>query len=180
MDVLWNSVVKMNEAVPSIGIIFGFETKKRAMKIFLTCCIALAFLGCKAKKNSMSEEIHTSANENQTIKITAEIGDPDTESALIDITDVRISGNKLFIDVAYSGGCKDHDFKVIGSAAIQKSLPPIRSIKLIHINNDDNCRAYLMKTLEVDIKALAYQQEKGSVIYLNLDGWKERLTFTFE
>ena len=150
------------------------------MKIVITCCIALIILGCKSKKNSMPDEITNSQNGEQPVKITAEIGDMETESAAIDITDARIIGNTLYLDVAYSGGCKEHDFKLIGSPMIAKSLPPIRSIKLIHINNDDNCRAYLMRKIEVDLRELAYQQEKGSVIYLMFDGWTERLTYTYE
>jgi hypothetical protein len=136
--------------------------------------------GCKSKKNSMSDEINNNSEGEKPVKITAEIGDMDMESALIDITDARIVGHTLYLDVAYSGGCKDHEFKLIGSPMIAKSLPPIRSMKLIHFNNDDNCRAYLNRKIEVDLRELAYQKEKGSVIYLTLDGWKERLTYTFE
>ena len=150
------------------------------MRIILTCCIALMFLGCKSKKNSMPDQVNNNSNSEQTIKLTAEIGDTEVKSASTDITNVRLVGNTLFLDVAYSGGCKDHDFKLVGSPMIAKSLPPIRTIKLVHNNNDDNCRAYLMKTLEFDIRQLAYVQEKGSVIHLTLDGWKERITYTFE
>jgi hypothetical protein len=150
------------------------------MKIIITCCIALMMLGCKSKKNSMPDEIITSQNGEQPVKINAEIGDMETESAAIDITDARIIGNTLYLDVAYSGGCKEHDFKLIGSSMIAKSLPPIRAMKLIHINNDDNCRAYLLRKIEVDLRELAYTQDKGSVIHLTLEGWEERLTYTLE
>ena len=140
----------------------------------------LILLGCKSKKNSMPDEITNNQSGDQAVKISAEIGDLETESALIEITDARIIGNTLYLAVAYSGGCKDHEFKLFGASMIAKSLPPIRSMKLIHNNNDDNCRAYLLQKIEVDLRELAYQKEKGSVIYLNLDGWKERLTYTYE
>jgi hypothetical protein len=150
------------------------------MKIVMTCCIALMMMGCKSKKNSMPDEITNSQDGEEMITITAEIGDIDKKSDLIEITYARIIENTLYLDVAYSGGCKKHDIQLVGSASIMKSLPPIRSIKLIHNSNNDSCREHITKTLAVDIRELAYQKEKGSVIYLTLDGWKERLTYTFE
>lgn len=148
------------------------------MRLFILSCMAIALMGCKSKKNAMTMDIKP--DQPETTKITAEIGNYDTTSAAIEIKNVKIEGNKMLIDVAYSGGCQDHSFQVVGSPVIAKSMPPIRSVRLIHFNNNDNCRAYIMKTLEVDIKALSDRQKAGSVIYLTLEGWEERLTYTFE
>ena len=110
----------------------------------------------------------------------ATIGDIETPSDLIQITGVTISGNIMSIDVNYSGGCEEHNFQLIGSENIAKSLPPIRSVKLVHNANGDACRKLEERTLVFDISDLTYKQEAGSVIYLTLDGWKDRIEYTFE
>ena len=86
----------------------------------------------------------------------------------------------MYIDLTYGGGCKDHEFQLIGSLAIAKSYPPIRGIQLVHKANEDNCRALVRKRLEVNIEEIAYQQEEGSEIYLSLEGWKERIKYTYQ
>lgn len=123
----------------------------------------------------------TDANNQQkdAIQITAEIGTTKEISAPVEITSCKIEGNTMFLTVSYSGGCKDHSFKVIGSPSISKSLPPYRSVQVFHDNNEDSCRELITKNLEVDISALAYIQNPGSVIYLTLGGWEERVTYTF-
>ena len=98
----------------------------------------------------------------------------------ITIIDAKIIGNKLHLNVSYSGGCKNHDFKIIGNSLISKSLPPIRSVRLIHYANNDECKKLILGNLIIDITELAYKKESGSEIYLQLEGVKERLLFTFE
>ena len=84
------------------------------------------------------------------------------------------------MDVSYGGGCKDHEFQVIGSLAIAKSQPPIRGVQIVHQSNDDNCKAIVRKKLEVDIKDLTYMPEEGSQIYFTIDGWDGRLLYTYK
>ena len=110
----------------------------------------------------------------------ATIGDFECPSDLIQITGVTVSGNNMSIDVNYSGGCEEHNFQLIGSENIAKSLPPIRSVKLVHNANGDACRKLEERTLVFDISDLTYKQEAGSVIYLTLDGWKDRIEYRFE
>jgi len=62
----------------------------------------------------------------------AQIGDVNQESAQTTITGVSLEGNILSLDVEYSGGCKDHSFELVGSAMIMKSMPPKRTVKLVH------------------------------------------------
>lgn len=146
------------------------------MKITLLCSLLVLIYSCGIKKNGVEEQIAINSN----TMITATIGETNVPSDMLIISDVRIQGNTLFIDVNYSGGCAEHAFSVVGSAMIAKSLPPIRAIQLVHNANGDQCKKMEMKTLEVDIKALAYQQEPGSKIFLTLDGWKERIEYTYE
>jgi hypothetical protein len=63
---------------------------------------------------------------------------------------------------------------------ISKSLPPIRSIKLIHSSENESCKQLMSETLFFDISNFAYKKEMGSVIKLNLEGWKEQIVYTFQ
>lgn len=146
------------------------------MKSLLIFSIALLIFSCKSHKNAKNSTIET----NSETMLKATIGDIETPSDLIQITGVTISGNIMSIDVNYSGGCEEHNFQLIGSENIAKSLPPIRSIKLVHNANGDACRKLEERTLVFDISDLTYKQETGSVIYLTLDGWKDRIEYIFE
>ena len=95
------------------------------------------------------------------------------------ILDAKISKNQLLLNVSYSGGCEKHSFKIIGDLLLSKSLPPIRSVKLIHYGNNDACKKLIIANLVIDISDLAYKNEDGSEIYLSLDGWGERITYVF-
>lgn len=152
------------------------------MKNILFICLTLFVFACKSTKK-VNEVDQTSTDTNQAtelVRISSSIGQLDQISDPITISDVRLVGNKLFVDVTYGGGCKDHEFQLIGAPSLSKSLPPIRSIQLMHQANGDACKMLLTQTLEIDLKNLAYQQEKGSVIFLNLNGWKNTIEYTYE
>lgn len=114
------------------------------------------------------------------MELKATVGKIPEHSDPLTIESATIEGNILTIEVTYGGGCQEHEFQLIGSEMIAKSMPPIRSIKLIHNAKEDNCRAIVPQTLKFDIRNLAYKQEAGSEIYLNLDEYKERLMYVFE
>lgn len=159
------------------GIIFGMQEKKVTMKLLPFLFFAVLMTACGLHKNNSSDN---SGQTNSNTMLTATIGDVNAPSDPVTISDIRVQGNKMLIDVSYSGGCKDHSFQLTGSSMIAKSLPPIRHIQLVHESNDDMCKKMVMQTLEVDIKALAYQQQSGSKIFLTIDGWKDRIEYTFE
>jgi len=151
------------------------------MKFIAIVAISALVLSCGTKKNTETDETK-SLEAKSSEKIIAEIGKID-ESATNDaftIHSMNVVGNTLFMEVSYSGGCKEHSFQVIGSPMIAKSMPPIRAVEIRHNANDDNCRSIVTKILEVDITKLAYQQNAGSEIYLTFSGWKERVKYTFE
>lgn len=109
----------------------------------------------------------------------AQIGDITQQSAQTTVTAVNLDGNILSLDVEYSGGCKDHSFEFIGSAAIMKSLPPKRVVKLVHNSNGDTCRELVSETIKFDIRALAVTETTGSEIILMLDGVKEPISYVY-
>ena len=108
-----------------------------------------------------------------------EIGSSETEGDPFTFLSVVCKGNVLSIVVQYSGGCEKHAFRCIGSPMISKSLPPRRSIHLIHINNKDQCKKLVRDTLHIDITAFAYTNEIGSEIILDLTGWKNSINYSY-
>lgn len=95
-------------------------------------------------------------------------------SAPIGISEALVTGNKLSLTVKYSGGCKKHDFQLVGHKMISKSRPPQRSIKLYHNTNGDDCREIIEEILVFDISEFAYGDEE---IMLRLDGYQEPISY---
>ena len=157
----------------------------KSLIIFIGICVLFA---CKTKQNS---EVESSVNttpvseseitnrEYPSLNIVAVIGDLSVESKNVQILKSKIEGNNLILKVGYSGGCSTHEFEFIGSSMISKSLPPIRSVKLIH-RTDDTCREYIERQLVVDLKELAYKKEAGSQIKLNIGANEGQLVYTYQ
>lgn len=152
---------------------------------FATSLILLS--SCAAHKNTTEagtdvqiESTQTTPTTMKIVKVTAEIGDFNMESAPITIENAEIRGNLLYLDVTYGGGCEEHYFRLIGSEMIAKSMPPIRGIKLVHDNNSDNCKKLEKVKLEINIETLAYKQEAGSEIYLNIEGVSDKLLYKYQ
>jgi hypothetical protein len=129
---------------------------------------------------NQNPENNTNLVNSSNIKI-AILGDNNQNSISTTINNVVLKDNTLEISINYTGGCAKHEFELIGSEMIAKSLPPIRSINLIHRTIDEeSCKRSMFDTLYFDITNLAYQKTSGSVIKLNLAGWKEQLIYTFK
>ena len=147
-----------------LTIIFSCKTQKNNKHCFL-----------KKKKTEQTENTLKA-------KIIDSSSDTTKKESVSDdfkILDVKIIGNYLHLNISYSGGCEKHSFKIIGDLLLSKSLPPIRSVKLIHYGNNDVCKKLIIENLVIDISDLAYKKEDGSEIYLSLDGWGERITYVF-
>lgn len=115
--------------------------------------------------------------------ITSEIGDISKSSEAYTIKSAKIKGNLLTLDVTFDCGCNPHQFSFVGSDMIAKSLPPIRSTKLVlkKVNGEGAkpCKEKSSQIIDIDIKTMAYQQIPGSEIYLNIAGHTERILYTF-
>ena len=157
----------------------------KSLIIFIGICVLFA---CKTKQNSEAEsslnttpvsESEITNREYPSLNIYAVIGDLSVESENVQILKSKIEGNNLILKIGYSGGCSTHEFEFIGSAMISKSLPPIRSVKLIH-RTDDTCREYIERQLVVDLKELAYKKEAGSQIKLNVGANGGQLLYTYQ
>ncbi len=123
--------------------------------------------------------------EGQTLKMKAmsakgELGRTPANSDELTIENAKVSGNTLTLAITYVGGCADHDFRLVGSEMISKSMPPIRAVKVVHNANGDTCKATVKKTLNFDLTELAYKQEAGSEIMLKIEGVSEPVKWTFK
>jgi hypothetical protein len=132
-------------------------------------------MGC-AQKNNASQ---ISQEKMENIILYATIGDHNQKGDPITIRDVKLEGNILTLSVTYSGGCSKHVFSLIGSTNISKSLPPRRAVSLIHQAQGDQCKKAVMEDLVFDLSELAYKKENGSKIWLDIEGWKQAIDYTF-
>jgi hypothetical protein len=177
------------------------------MREFLAIGLAAFFIGCANEKEvvainppdavevvteTIDEEAALAAGTNnddpnidgkpqRPYKIQGEIGEISSkESDPFQILSAKIIGNKLFIEISYTGGCGMHNFRCFGNEAISKSIPPQRAIKLVHDNGDDTCKSIVKQTIEVDINPFAYSLAGRSEIVLLLDGYSQHLTYINE
>ncbi len=143
----------------------------KQITFFVMLALVLTGMSCKSvreKKQDKNGGTVPSA-------ILVENMDQYRNNADFSITAVSVEGNVMSIDVEYSGGCQEHEFKLLGMKAIQKSMPPKRGVFLYHNSNGDNCRSIVEEKLKFDISVLAYE---GGEIILNLDTWANPISYT--
>lgn len=177
------------------------------MREFLLIGLAAFFIGCVNEKEvvainthddlelaseTIDEEAVLAAGANnddpnidgkpqRPYKIQGEMGEVSSkESDPYQILNTKIIGNKIFIEISYTGGCGMHNFRCFGNESISKSIPPQRVIKLVHDDGDDTCESIVKQTIEVDINPFAYSLAGRSEIVLLLDGYNQPLTYINE
>lgn len=145
--------------------------------IFISALLIIA--SCSVSKNDQTTNVTINEKKVNTRNLVAILGETKIQSKEYSITNAIVNGNILEIEVTYYGSCQAHDFICTGSSMISKSIPPIRSIHLIHFGKEDTCKELVTELLKIDITSFAYKQEDGSQIKLNLSGWKEQLLYTY-
>jgi hypothetical protein len=147
-------------------------------RLFPLLCLWL-IAGCAMKKENQS---NAGSDKQEFVAPPAKLGYSDTkpEDMLpVTIVAMSINGSIMELDIEYTGGCEKSTFQLEGSDVISKSMPPIRSIRLLRTGPADACKKLVMETLQFDIRPLAYQAERGSQIYLQAEK-KEKILYTFE
>ncbi len=150
------------------------------MKQFTFILFCLFALSCgNSKKASENNAENEEKSTEQTVKkcILTQNWNEYKDSDPYNILSAKVSGNIMTLDVSYSGGCEKHNFDLIGSAFIMKSLPPKRGIKLYHKSNNDSCRELVRETISFDITDFAYVN--GEII-LNLEHYTESISYTMK
>lgn len=178
------------------------------MQIFRSFMLSLvllaAFSSCKTKNNSDKNKIDKNNEKNKSdmsnsdnnnsesvnnhskprLLLVSEIGNISETSEKYTIESAEIKDNILTLSVMFDCGCNPHQFSFVGSEMIAKSLPPIRAAKLIlkkvGAQNTKSCNEVSSQIIDVDISNLAYVQEPGNEIYLNIAFANERLLYTFK
>ncbi|NBW71668.1 MAG: hypothetical protein EBR24_02665 [Flavobacteriia bacterium] len=148
-----------------LTIIFSCKTQKNNKHCFL-----------KKKKTEQTETTLKAI----IIDLTLDTTNKESNSDAFKILDAKIIGNYLHLNISYSGGCEKHSFKINGDLQLSKSLPPIRSVNLIHYGNNDACKKLIIENLVIDIRDLAYKNEDGSEIFLSINGWNEKIHYVFK
>ncbi len=146
------------------------------MKLFIaTSILFLTVFACK-NPEQLQKEPEPLKVEQKDVTMGKIVTDfrPYSGSAPTGISEVSISGNIMTIQVKYTGGCREHDFQLVGHKMISKSLPAKRSIKLFHDAANDDCRQVIEEVLTFDITSLATGEPE--IIFV-LDGYADEITY---
>lgn len=151
------------------------------MKTFLLVIISFLAFSCKTEKVLTDLQLAKQQEKSKSnIQISAVLGDKIPLNDFYTISAIEIKGNKMLVDVSFSGGCMFHEFKAIGLPISNQAIQPIRQIQLSHNSNRDYCEKLLSYTLEIDLKPIALNQQVGSKTIFILDGWKDQITYIVE
>ncbi len=159
------------------------------MKIVSLFALSLLLLACGNTKTAVSESAEESSTTEsagdsfqkpqRNVMLKSRIGEF-KESDPFNYESAKLEGNTLFLTISYSGGCAEHKFEVIGSAAIMKSLPPKRTVQVVHDSNGDACRGMVTRVLEIDLSNIAYNDTPGSEIVLLFQDYSEEILYTLK
>lgn len=100
------------------------------------------------------------------------------------LKNVEIEGDFLKMELEYSGGCKEHEFKLIGTKNFMESEPVQIDVLLSHNANNDSCESLITEALRFDLEPLKeawiemYNSESGTMI-IRILGKDETVTYSF-
>lgn len=86
------------------------------------------------------------------------------------LNSATITDDMLTISVSYSGGCEEHQFRLVVSEGFLESFPVQLPISIAHDANDDTCEAYPTENYRFDLTPIktmyqnTYRQEAGTII----------------
>jgi len=146
------------------------------MKLTISILAAIMmtfFCNCKGKEeataSTMTEGTEETASaeqpEVQMLSIDLEYSPRETDGFIIN--EVSIDGVILTVVVQYSGGCENHEFKMISNQRYMKSMPPQLPLYLEHQANNDNCRALVIQTLKFDVTKAKYSGSPSCRLLVN-------------
>ena len=101
----------------------------------------------------------------------------------VNINNVKLHRNILYVNVSYSGGCKEHEFTLIASSFME-SNPVQVNILLSHNDNNDPCDMWITEEMAFNLIPLkkgwqCSYLEKSGIIILNIQGWEESIYYDF-
>ncbi|HLT94400.1 MAG TPA: hypothetical protein VKZ56_07550 [Membranihabitans sp.] len=97
-----------------------------------------------------------------------------SESSTLFIDEIQITENCLWVRYSASGcNGESWELELIGSEAVQYSLPPQRNIRFI-LKNNELCEAHITKEKTFDISAL---RSEGEAMLLNVINSEHQLMY---
>lgn len=148
------------------------------MKI-LCFILSFLFISCASKKKNIPDIVPN--NPTHDIKEQypeAEIGKLNRASDPFTILDAKIVGNFMELEISYGGGCKLHDFHLIGEELNKNDLPLKRRLQFVQYSKGDECKAIVTEKIKFSIGILAENTNPGNKISLELI--HEKFSKTFE
>jgi len=102
------------------------------------------------------------------------------DNGLFKITGLELNKNLLSLNVQYSGGCSEHEFKLFTNKNYSKSEPPKLSLSLEHNTNGDLCKAIITDKIVFDISNAKYpDKDKRYTVILLLEGYEKEITYKY-
>ncbi len=145
--------------------------KTKFVMIFSLALALSATMGCGKKKalanpHEETPEVTMPAPEIDKLVIDENFVPP-RENGRFEVESMMMEDNLLKLRVAYSGGCEEHFFNLYSNGMYAKSYPPQLTLFLEHIDNNDRCRAWIVKELVFDISDAEYPGTNEVVIRMN-------------
>ena len=139
--------------------------------------IIILFSSCKASKNSSSVIVEGISFPALIIQDNYK---PAKDNGLFNIISVEVKKDLLTLNVQYSGGCQEHEFKLYTNKNYAKSEPPKLTLSLEHNSNGDLCKSIVSDTLVFDISNAKYPgKEKKYTVNLLLDGYNKEIIYKY-
>ncbi len=90
----------------------------------------------------------------------------------------KVSGDTLWLEVQYGGGCEEHVFRVNTNMKWLKTSPPQLNLYVEHDSKNDMCRALVTKKIAFDLNSVKNSSSKS--VKLIVDGDTEnKLTYSY-
>jgi hypothetical protein len=126
-----------------------YSTKERCEKVSGKTCVYNDCEVCAMAKGWVVEDasqyVISPSFDNLNVIVSEDIPESNAVSPYI-IHGMDIKDTSLSLDVSYSGGCGEHAFRLYTNGSIEKSMPPIMDVVLVH-DSDDACEMAVRKNI---------------------------------
>ncbi|MBU0710336.1 MAG: hypothetical protein ABIJ40_00265 [Bacteroidota bacterium] len=78
-----------------------------------------------------------------------------------------VKGKTIYLDILYTGGCKEHDFNLYITGPIIKTNPPGCDIYLSHDSRMDSCTKEISTILKYDLSPLDKYDEDKLILFIH-------------
>ena len=92
-----------------------------------------------------------------------------------ELVEATVEGDALNVLLMFGGGCAEHEFTLVESAPMVRSMPPKRLLTIQHNGHGDQCRALIQEERTFDLTP--YRGSPQGLTILMLDTL--RLTYRY-